>query len=210
MGQATATRIAVAGPISLLAAMLSLDVAAALSDMASWPVLAIVPALLPVALCFWLRPESNVAGRAALCVTTISVSIGVGAAVFLLRVPLLDTVEAVVSGSGHYMAFWAPIFVVLVGSFVARSRSGSPLFGLWLLWWIPVVAGTVWAESLALFLTGLASVDSLAGAIAALAAPTWGMSAWLGATSVHHAHSRFTRGHVTMASTPTSRGSEVV
>jgi hypothetical protein len=210
VGHSKAAQIAVAGPIALLAAILSLAVMVAISDLGS-RLLLTVPALVPVALCLWLNPERGVGARAVLCVMTLVVSIGAGVVALLLGGPLQDTVGTLFpASSSPYALLWGPVIVVMVGSILARARSGSPLLGLWALWWIPVVTGTVWAEPLVSVLIRLPSADPLGAGLLMLAAPTWGMSAWVGAVSVLIAHARFTRGHLTMASTPTNRGSELV
>ncbi|MDP2183411.1 MAG: hypothetical protein Q8K99_12685 [Actinomycetota bacterium] len=192
MGRAREARIAVAGPIALVAAMLSVAVTVALSDVAPRPVLAIL-AVLPVALCFWLCSEFSIAARVLLSVTNLAISAGVAAAV-------LAAAQAGVGAVGFYAALWGPAAAVLAGTLAAQVRSGEPLLGPWLLWWVPVAAGLVWAEPFALAVTGLAGVDGLAG-LAMFVAPILGMAAWAGAVSVAFAYARFTRGHLTSAST---------
>ena len=81
---------------------------------------------------------------------------------------------------------------------------------MWPLWWVTAAAGVYWAEPLTYALTDMAGADAMAGSIAVLAAPTLGMSAWLGAVIVALPYLRFTRGHLTMAPTAATRGSEVV
>ena len=94
--------------------------------------------------------------------------------------------------------------VVLIGSLIARRRSGGPLLGGWLLWWAPVVAGLIWAQPFALAVTALAGVDGLA-ALAMFFAPALGMAAWIGAVGVACAYERIMRTHRTGASTRTAR-----
>jgi len=185
MGSATEARIAVAGPIALVAAMLSLAVTVALSDAAPRSGLAIL-AVLPVALCFWLCSEFGVAARVLLSVTNLVISAGIAAAV-------LGPVLSGVGAMGFYAVLWGPAAAVLAGSLAARARSGDPLLGPWLLWWVPVTAGLVWAGPLALVVTGLVGIDGLAG-LAMFAAPVLGMTAWAGAVIVAFAYARFERG----------------
>ena len=194
-------RIALAGPVSLIAAMLSVAVSIALSDLPPGLAVAVL-AVLPVALCFWLCSDLSVGTRILFGSINVAISAGVLAAIF-------GATRFGMGAIGLMAAMWGSAAVVLLGSLAARTRSGSPLLGTWLLWWIPVAAGLVWTQPFALAVTALAGVDGLAG-LAMFFAPVLGMAAWVGAVVVALAYERFKRGHLTMASTPTNRGSEVV
>ena len=201
--------MAVAGPGALLAAFLGMAVTAAVSNLAQWPFYVFI-AVFPAALCLWLTQGTGPSIRALLIIATPIVSLTVAAAVAFLALPVFEVTGVGISGAGVYTLLWGPSIVVLLGSIGLRARSNAPLLGVWLLWWIAVAAATIWAEPLTYALTDLGGADALAGSVAVIASPTVGMSAWVGAACVLFAHARFNRGHLTMASTPTNRGSEAV
>jgi hypothetical protein len=160
----------------------------ALSDVAPAWAMVIILAILPTALCYWLCPELSV--RARVVASVSSGAIGAVAVMAVFR-------AAQSTGLGVFGVFavsWGTAAAVLVGSLVARRRSGEPLLGRWLLWWVLVVAGLAFMQPFALAVTWLADVDALAG-LAMLAAPTLGMTAWVGAVGVAYVSTRLTCGH---------------
>lgn len=202
MEQESRTRIAVAAPIALLAAIAGMAVAAALSRFTQWPILA-VAALLPSALSVWCSQGAGAASRVLLVIATLMVSLGVAAAVTYLLVPLFEVDGVGLSAAGVHALLWGPTGIVLIGSLVARARSGAPLLGTWLLWWIAVAAGVTWAEPLTYALTDLTGADAMAGTIAVLAVPTLGMSAWVGTVGVLFLYMRSRRGPLPSGTTGT-------
>jgi len=199
MERVISARVAIAGPVALLAALLGMAVAAALSNVAQWSVYVVV-SILPVALCLWLSPRASLSTRALLMSATLIASLGVAAAVVLLLLPLFEVTGVGISGAGVYTLLWGPTIVVLLGSVGARAHSGAPLFGAWLIWWIAVAASMIWAEPLTYALTDLAGADAMAGTVAVLAAPTVGMSAWVGSVVVLLGQARFAPSHPSGAS----------
>jgi hypothetical protein len=193
MPDAATARVATAGPIALLAAMVGMALAVAFSNLAQWPVY-VVLVVVPAALCFWLIPASSVAARVGLAGASVIVSLAVAAGVALLLLPLFEVAGVGPSGTGVYTLLYGPTVVVLLASVTVRIRSGSPLFGAWLAWWIPAAAGTIWGEPLTYALTDLAGADAIAGSLSVLAAPTVGMAAWLGVVVVRAVRERLIEG----------------
>lgn len=178
-------RIALAGPISMIAAMLGVAVSIALSDLP--PALAVaVLAVLPVGLCFWVCGDISVGARVLLGVINLAISAGVLAT-------LLGVARFGMTALVGIVVMLGSATVVLIGSFVARRRSGGPLFGRWFLWWALAVAGLISTQPLAMAVTSLAGVDAMAG-LAMFLAPTLGMTAWLGALGVAVAYDRLLPG----------------
>jgi hypothetical protein len=168
-------------------------VAAALSNLTQWSVY-VVLAVLPAALFLWLDQGVRPSIRVLLVLATPVVSLGVAAAVVFLILPLFEVPGVGISGAGVYTLLWGPAVIVFLGSLYARAQSRASLVGVWLLWWIVVAAGIFWAEPLTYALTDLGGADAMAGSVAVLAAPTVGMSAWVGAATVLFVYSRFTCG----------------
>lgn len=210
MKRGIGTRVAVAGPVAMLVALVGMAVTAALSNIAQWPIF-VVAVLLPVAAGVWLSPSGSAGVRvAALAVASVVASLGIAAVVVIAVLPLFEVAGVGISGAGVYALLWVPVVIVLLGSLVARSRSGAPLLGTWLVWWVATAAAIYWAQPLTYALTDAAGADAMAGSVAVLAAPTLGMSAWLGAVIVALVNMRFAREHLAMASTPTNYGGEMV
>jgi len=187
MGLVSEARIAASGPIALVASMVGVAATIALSDVAPAWAMVIILAIVPAALCLWLCSEFSVGSRTV--VSVLSGAIGAVAVMVVFRAAQSTGLGV----SGLLAGSWGPTAAVLVGSLVARRRSGEPLLGRWLLWWAPVVAGLVFMQPFALAVTWLADVDSLAG-LAMLAAPMLGMTAWATAVGVACLYTQLTRG----------------
>lgn len=193
MEQANRARVAVAGPVALLAAFLGMAVTAALSNLAQWPFYVFI-VIFPAALCLWFTQGTLASIRVLLILATLVVSLIVAAAVVFLLLPVFEVTGVGITGAGVYTLLWGPSIVVLLGSIVLRARSNAPLLGVWLLWWVAVAAATIWAEPITYALTDLGGADAMAGSVAVLASPTVGMSAWVGAVCVLFAHARLRPG----------------
>ncbi len=197
MQRGIGARVAVAGPVALLVALVGMAVTAALSAIAQWPVY-VVAALLPMAIGVWLSTGAGLAVRTALAVASVVASLGIAAVVVLVLLPAFDIAGVGISGAGVYALLWGPVVIVLLGSLVARARSGAPLLGIWLVWWVVAATAIYRAEPLTYALTDFAGADGMAGSIAVLLTPTLGMSAWLGAVIVVLAYMRLSRGNLAL------------
>lgn len=183
-------RIALAAPVALVGAFVAMAGAAALSDVASWMIVAVV-ALLPVALAFWLTAERSAPVRLGLAVAAAFACVAIGAAVILLFVPMFEIAGVGLSGAGVYTLMYGPCVVLVCGSVLARVRARTAPLAPWLIAWVAAGALIVWGERLTYVVTDAVGVDAMAGTVAVLAAPTTAMAAWVAAVGVVAVAERF-------------------
>lgn len=172
-------RLAVAGPVMIVAGYVAMAVGAAASNVASW-MLPVLAAILPLGFAAWVVRPTTARCRLVFPLVALVAAAACVAAIAFIISPLFLVRGTGISEAGVYAYAYGAPAIIAIGSVLARYKSGAAIVGSWLIWWAAAVAGVVFAERATYVLTDLAGADAIAGTIGYLFAPSLALAAWVG------------------------------